>query len=660
MADINILIADNDTDALLIYGEFLTDAGYHVLTASGVRDARKILETHRIHLAILDLRLTDDSESDRSGLLLAQEIARSVPKIILTKWPTYRDARDALKLDSEVLPPAVDFLNKEDGLDALEQAVKQALLKYVRINRDLIIQRNDDHPISFLNLTELLKPSLSVDRQPHGAAELEDLFRRLFYEKSVIKIDRLLWHRDGRAALVAYAFAEGNVPESVVVVCGSNEQMAEEERRYRNFAPTAPGHNGTVLKQRAATQHYAAHCYALSGAELNNSTTLEDLYRTGPDRNLAAALTTMFSETLVEWHQEKRVPIEQQSFAELYETMFDHPNWDQLQEKLDNSISAIARQLPSLGVEVRRTAGRMIVDFGTQSFSYADPGPYLEHLLSELASGLLMKTPGVLLGSNILADRKGHAWLTDFAGAGLGPELWNYVSLESVVRFDWAEPCRLRWLHDLELLLVGHEFSKLDVSEIEAPLRKTVRTTQVIRKLASRLALKQQQQYHVGVLFHAVRRVAEHNSSVQLTDNELTRLGHMVFALGIILDRLVTKQNVPPVKKSDQAKGIHLDPTNRLVLIDGVKIQLRGQAYDLLRELYLHANESYPRSEIVERLFGEKYDETNESQSSRLNTAIRRLREKIEDDPDDPRFLLTELGVGYRLVPRGPDAWPKK
>src|SRR5689334_12163123 len=105
MSDIHILIADNDPDAISIYSEYLQSIGYHIFKASSVAQARKIINTERLHLVILDLRLTDDSPGDKSGLLLAQEIARSTPKLILTKWPTHQDVRTALKLDEHTLPP---------------------------------------------------------------------------------------------------------------------------------------------------------------------------------------------------------------------------------------------------------------------------------------------------------------------------------------------------------------------------------------------------------------------------------------------------------------------------------------------------------------------------------------------------------------------------
>jgi DNA-binding response OmpR family regulator len=52
----------------------------------------------------------------------------------------------------------------------------------------------------------------------------------------------------------------------------------------------------------------------------------------------------------------------------------------------------------------------------------------------------------------------------------------------------------------------------------------------------------------------------------------------------------------------------------------------------------------------VEKVFGLVFDEADASQVSRLNTAVRRLREKIEIDPEHPRYVITEPGGGYRLL----------
>jgi two-component system KDP operon response regulator KdpE len=97
--------------------------------------------------------------------------------------------------------------------------------------------------------------------------------------------------------------------------------------------------------------------------------------------------------------------------------------------------------------------------------------------------------------------------------------------------------------------------------------------------------------------------------------------------------------------------GLSIDKPNRAVWVDGTRVVITGQSYDLLYDLYTHANQLCTRQEIVERVFQEVYDETDPNQTSRLNTAIHRLRDKIEKDPSQPRYLRTDPGGGYRFVP---------
>lgn len=129
MTKATILFADNDPDFLKIRKEFLEREGYAVIPAAEPAEARRILEQWQVNLAILDIRLVnDDDEKDLSGLTLAKEKAyRTVPKIILTRFPSYEAVREALGPALEGLPPAVDFVAKQEGPEALSRAVGKAL-----------------------------------------------------------------------------------------------------------------------------------------------------------------------------------------------------------------------------------------------------------------------------------------------------------------------------------------------------------------------------------------------------------------------------------------------------------------------------------------------------------------------------------------------------
>jgi DNA-binding NarL/FixJ family response regulator len=122
------MLADNDVHQLGERSEFLKKEGYDVFPAGGLTEARRLLEKGGIDLAIIDLRLERDSdERDMSGLMLAKSTDPNIPKIILTNFPTLDAVREALTASIDGLPPAIDFVDKAEGLEALLQAVRKAL-----------------------------------------------------------------------------------------------------------------------------------------------------------------------------------------------------------------------------------------------------------------------------------------------------------------------------------------------------------------------------------------------------------------------------------------------------------------------------------------------------------------------------------------------------
>ncbi len=128
MSDATLLFVDNDRDFLETRSEFLEQAGYQVFAAASPEEARGVLARDEIDLAILDIRLRDDDdEKDTSGLTLAKELERTLPKIMLTNYPTVDAAREALRPQLDGLPIAVTFVSKQEGHQALIQAVQNTL-----------------------------------------------------------------------------------------------------------------------------------------------------------------------------------------------------------------------------------------------------------------------------------------------------------------------------------------------------------------------------------------------------------------------------------------------------------------------------------------------------------------------------------------------------
>lgn len=124
-----ILVADNSEAYLHHLQQLLERNGYRTLLAHNPAEARQLLRRRRdIRLAVLDLRLEDDSPADDSGLAIAREENRAIPKIILTGFGAdVEQMRQAMSLDREGLPAAICLLSKSIDDDDLLQEIERAL-----------------------------------------------------------------------------------------------------------------------------------------------------------------------------------------------------------------------------------------------------------------------------------------------------------------------------------------------------------------------------------------------------------------------------------------------------------------------------------------------------------------------------------------------------
>ena len=92
---------------------------------------------------------------------------------------------------------------------------------------------------------------------------------------------------------------------------------------------------------------------------------------------------------------------------------------------------------------------------------------------------------------------------------------------------------------------------------------------------------------------------------------------------------------------------VQIDPSTRLVTIDGEEIVLTAKEFDLLWMLAGHPRQVFSRTQLLDRVWGE----TEYLDPSTVTVHVRRLREKIEPDPSAPAYIQTVWGVGYKFEP---------
>jgi two-component system KDP operon response regulator KdpE len=95
-----------------------------------------------------------------------------------------------------------------------------------------------------------------------------------------------------------------------------------------------------------------------------------------------------------------------------------------------------------------------------------------------------------------------------------------------------------------------------------------------------------------------------------------------------------------------QIGDIQILPVRRLVSKAGRFIHLTRKEYDILHYLMTHAGRAVTYGKLLGSVWGVEY----RTEVDYLRTFIRQLRKKIEDDPSNPRYLLTDAYVGYRFA----------
>ena len=93
------------------------------------------------------------------------------------------------------------------------------------------------------------------------------------------------------------------------------------------------------------------------------------------------------------------------------------------------------------------------------------------------------------------------------------------------------------------------------------------------------------------------------------------------------------------------AGGIALDTERRIALRDGVPVDLTAKEYDILELLIKNPHRVYSRENLMDLVWGYTYAGDYRT----VDVHIRRLREKLEHDPAEPKHIMTKWGVGYYL-----------
>jgi two-component system, OmpR family, KDP operon response regulator KdpE len=106
----------------------------------------------------------------------------------------------------------------------------------------------------------------------------------------------------------------------------------------------------------------------------------------------------------------------------------------------------------------------------------------------------------------------------------------------------------------------------------------------------------------------------------------------------------------PPASGVKRFGALEVDLAGHIVRRDGMEVRLSPTEFALLEQLVTHEGKVVTHRLLLQKIWGPEYG----GEAEYLRVYINRLRQKLEPDPTEPRYFLTEPGVGYRFV--APDA----
>lgn len=639
-----ILFMDDEQIFLNAWSSVLQDAGYVVHKATTTGEARRIMREEVVHLAILDIHMDHLNYNVTDGLSLAQEEEfKVIPKIMLTADKTSGPLREALNTGA-----AVRYVWKGEGEAYLLQTVAEVLRTHIKFNPNLEIKWNPAQPISLAGLVSALEPELPAKILPARVEQMENLLGMLFFRHDQVRVNRLLWRQHGRLAVEIAAFSGGTV-DQYIAVCGLAGALRHDQALCQEY-PHLGVLTDNALADLKVTMNYAGWTWPVGqdGGASEEIFTLGEIYCTRRESSVRKTLEDLHENTLRAWLRQGKLQESQRGLGQIYREHLGLSEAAVSAEITRQKLDALARWGLTSGLlrlDISETQVMITVDH--KSHALPNPYHYLLHPQELPQPQVLMgNSPGNLDWDTILVSSSGHTWLSDFSRVGVAPIWDSYVSLETSLRFKYIEADELLELYEFEVELLKQ--IKLGENapgeKIKTEHRKAANLIQTIRGQAAGVAgTNELLPYLICLYFYTAQGLVNFDPQRKLTISEIKGLLYRVILASLLVQRISAKlpenaANVPDLK---------IDEANRAVRLNGQLVDLAPREYELLLYFYHRPGQICTHEEIIRDL---KYGDPNHSSTKdNLYMIIKRLRQKIEPNPDHPEILINVPGMGYKL-----------
>jgi DNA-binding response OmpR family regulator len=161
-------------------------------------------------------------------------------------------------------------------------------------------------------------------------------------------------------------------------------------------------------------------------------------------------------------------------------------------------------------------------------------------------------------------------------------------------------------------------------------------------------------QFNVPVIFlTARRRELDEVLGLELgADDYITKpfdLNVLLARIKVALRHLEPEKQVPNINDALKVGDLVIDPRSHTVSLDGILVDLTPREFDLLHAFTLQSGTVISVDDLLARVWGAEFV----GQPQVVYVHVRWLREKLEEDPNHPKRIITVRGVGYKLQPQG-------
>lgn len=114
----------------------------------------------------------------------------------------------------------------------------------------------------------------------------------------------------------------------------------------------------------------------------------------------------------------------------------------------------------------------------------------------------------------------------------------------------------------------------------------------------------------------------------------------------LIAELITKKLSYEPITITEQKYDFTIDPFTRTFINNaGKQLYLTAKEFDLFYFMFSHKGQVFTKEQLYENVWG--YDFAPDAKN--LSSFIRRLRKKVEPDPNNPQYIMTVWGVGYKF-----------